>query len=80
VVSAIQEYARRVRELRVQFGWSIITGITAKEMAAENEFPLENVDVSRMNPMTTCFSRKMKTGMQPTGGISPTKSENGKMR
>lgn len=50
VVSAIQEYARRVRELRVQFGWSIITGITAKEMAAENEFPLENVDVSKMKP------------------------------
>lgn len=50
VVSAIQEYARRVRELRVQFGWSIITGITAKEMAAENEFPLDNVDVSKMNP------------------------------
>ncbi len=50
VVSAIQEYARRVRELRVQFGWSIINGITAKEMAAENEFPLENVDVSKMKP------------------------------
>ena len=50
VVSAIQEYARRVRELRVQFGWSIINGITAKEMAAENEFPLEEVDVSMMKP------------------------------
>jgi hypothetical protein len=50
VVSAIQEYARRVRELRVQFGWSIITGITAKEMAAENEFPHEKVDVSKMKP------------------------------
>jgi hypothetical protein len=50
VVSAIQEYARRVRELRVQFGWSIINGITAKEMAAENEFPLESIDVSKMKP------------------------------
>lgn len=28
VVSGIQEYARRVRELRVQFGYSISTGIT----------------------------------------------------
>lgn len=50
VVSAIQEYARRVRELRVQCGWSIISGVTAKEMAAENEFPLENVDVLNMKP------------------------------
>jgi len=50
VVSAIQEYARRVRELRVQFGWSIINGITAKEMAEENEFLVENVDVTKMKP------------------------------
>ncbi|MBE0448946.1 MAG: HNH endonuclease, partial [Actinobacteria bacterium] len=26
VVSGIQEYARRIRELRVQFGWSIASG------------------------------------------------------
>ncbi|MGV8135322.1 MAG: HNH endonuclease [Mangrovibacterium sp.] len=50
IVSAIQEYARRVRELRVQFGWLIINGITAKEMAAENEFPLDNVNISDMKP------------------------------
>ena len=50
VVSAIQEYARRVRELRVQFGWAIINGVTAKEMAAENEFPIGNIDISKMKP------------------------------
>ncbi|MCL5024778.1 MAG: HNH endonuclease [Nitrospirae bacterium] len=50
VVSGIQEYARRIRELRVQFGWSIISGITAKEMAKEEEFPLEHFDVSKMAP------------------------------
>lgn len=50
VVSAIQEYARRVRELRVQFGWSIISGVTAKEMAAESELPIENIDVNKMKP------------------------------
>lgn len=50
VVSAIQEYARRVRELRVQFGWSIISGLTGKEMAEEGEFPLENVDGMKMKP------------------------------
>ncbi|WP_040015852.1 hypothetical protein [Desulfobacter postgatei] len=33
VVSGIQEYARRVRELKVQFGWSIVSGLTAKQMA-----------------------------------------------
>lgn len=48
VVSGIQEYARRVRELRVQFGWSIISGSTAKQMAAEEEFPIDGVDTSKM--------------------------------
>jgi hypothetical protein len=33
VVSGISEWARRIRELRVEFGWSIISGITAKEVA-----------------------------------------------
>lgn len=35
VVSGIQEYARRVRELRVQFGWAIISGVTINEMREE---------------------------------------------
>jgi hypothetical protein len=50
VVSGIQEYARRIRELKVQNGWLIVNGITAKEMTEEGEFPLENVDVSKMGP------------------------------
>lgn len=32
VISGIQEYARRLRELRVQFGWAIVNGVTIKEM------------------------------------------------
>jgi len=32
VISGINEWARRVRELRVEFGWSIVTGVTLKEM------------------------------------------------
>lgn len=48
IVSGIAEWARRLRELRVQFGWSIMTGHTAREMADEGEFPLEDVDVSGM--------------------------------
>jgi len=50
VVSGIQEYARRVRELKVQFGWSIVSGLTAKQMAEENEFLLPNIDVTTMGP------------------------------
>lgn len=33
VVAGIGEWARRLRELRVQFGWSICSGITFKDMA-----------------------------------------------
>lgn len=50
VVAGISEWARRVRELRVQFGWSIISGITAKEMDSEGDFPLTDVSVSKMAP------------------------------
>jgi HNH endonuclease len=35
VVSGIAEWARRVRELRIQFGWSIYSGVTFKDMAEE---------------------------------------------
>jgi hypothetical protein len=35
VVSGIQEYARRLRELRVQSGWAIVSGVTIKEMREE---------------------------------------------
>jgi hypothetical protein len=36
VVSGIGEWARRVRELRVEFGWWIYTGVTIREMVAED--------------------------------------------
>jgi len=42
VVSGIQEYARRVRELRVQLGWAIASGVTIKEMLED-----ENEEVPR---------------------------------
>ncbi|MCC5908323.1 MAG: HNH endonuclease [Balneolaceae bacterium] len=35
VVSGISEYARRVRELRVEYGWPIYSGMTAREMLGE---------------------------------------------
>lgn len=37
VVSGIQEYARRIRELRVQFGWAIVSGVTHREMFEAGE-------------------------------------------
>ncbi|MDH3975806.1 MAG: HNH endonuclease [Deltaproteobacteria bacterium] len=50
VVSGIQEYARRVRELKIQFGWSIVSGLTANQMLAEGEFPIDGIDVKSMGP------------------------------
>lgn len=44
VVSGIQDYPRRVRELRVQFGWTIASGMTIREMVEhENDGFPENL-------------------------------------
>lgn len=50
VVSGIQEYARRIRELRVQFGWKIISGVTIKNMKKEGDFVLPKVNLDKMRP------------------------------
>ena len=50
VVSGIQEYARRIRELRVQFGWKIISGITIKNMKEEGDIILPKEDLDQMGP------------------------------
>lgn len=49
VVSGIQEYARRLRELRVQFGWAIASGVTIKEMCEQDSEELPN-EFKFMNP------------------------------
>ena len=49
VVSGIQEYARRVRELRIQFGWPIATGVTIKEMKEDQNADIPN-DLMTMKP------------------------------
>jgi hypothetical protein len=49
VVSGIQEYARRVRELRVQFGWVIVSGVTIKEMREEEAEDVPT-DLGKMRP------------------------------
>jgi hypothetical protein len=43
VVSGIGEWARRLRELRVQQGWWIFSGVTFKEMLAEEPEQLEDL-------------------------------------
>ena len=50
VVAGIGEWARRVRQLRVEFGWAIISGRTAKEMNNEGDFPIKNIDASKLGP------------------------------
>ena len=50
IVSGISEWARRVRELRVQFGWSIMSGITVKEITNEEELQPINIDISKIKP------------------------------
>lgn len=37
VISGIQEYARRVRQLRVEFGWAIASGVTIKAMREDQK-------------------------------------------
>jgi hypothetical protein len=49
VVSGIQEYARRVRELRVQFGWAIASGMTIKEMREDGDEEVPN-ELNIMRP------------------------------
>ena len=55
VVAGISEWARRIRELRVQFGWKIITGITVRQIAAENELSWEFELPGTLGPNDYCL-------------------------
>jgi hypothetical protein len=50
IISGIQDWPRRVRELRVQFGWAILSGITAKQMQKEGDLPKDNTAIEKMKP------------------------------
>lgn len=54
VVSGISEWARRVRELRVQFGWWIYSGVTFNQMALnpddEATFRAMGIDPQEISP------------------------------
>lgn len=45
VVAGISEYARRVRELRVESGWPILSGITAREQRESDQEAGESADL-----------------------------------
>jgi hypothetical protein len=52
VISGIGEWARRIRELRVQQGWWIYSGVTFAEMMAQGELPasVSGIDFVSMKP------------------------------
>lgn len=50
IVGGIGEWARRVRELRVEYGWKIVSGVTAKEMSLEEEIDVPGLELGNMRP------------------------------
>lgn len=50
VVAGISEWARRVRELRVEHGWKIITGITASQMIDAEEMSDSDFVLDQLAP------------------------------
>lgn len=61
VVAGISEYARRIRELRVQFGWSVLSGTTLKEMIEQDEMTLEELQARTMTFLKTDVYALMTT-------------------
>ena len=50
VVAGISEYARRVRELRVEHGWRILTGMTLKTLEPEELETLFGTEKPKLKP------------------------------
>ncbi len=50
IVAGISEWARRVRELRVQLGWKIVTGVTLKEMAEAGDYASVSAELKGLSP------------------------------
>ena len=50
LVAGISEWARRVRELRIEHGWKIITGMTAKQMLSEDEIAPDDLEIEALSP------------------------------
>lgn len=50
IVAGISEWARRVRELRVEFGWRIVTGVTVSNMQDELDIGVVDIDLTELTP------------------------------
>ena len=61
VVAGISEYARRIRELRVQFGWPVLSGTTLREMIEQQEITLEELQAKSINILKTDVYALMST-------------------
>ncbi len=53
VVAGISEYARRIRELRVQCGWQVLSGAVVKKMVEEGDLQLEEIKANSLKEMKT---------------------------
>lgn len=53
VVAGISEYARRIRELRVEFGWAVLSGKLLKEMIEQQEVTLEELGADSIQSLKT---------------------------
>lgn len=61
VVAGISEYARRIRELRVEFGWAVLSGNTLREMVEQNEITLEELQTTSIKNLKTDVYALMNT-------------------
>lgn len=50
IVAGISEWARRVRELRVQLGWRIITGVTVNTMVESGDCEPAYLEFGKLSP------------------------------
>lgn len=48
VVAGIDDWARRVRELRTEMGWAILSGKAAQEMESEKDLEIPDVNIQQM--------------------------------
>jgi hypothetical protein len=81
VISGIQEYARRVRELRVQFGWAIASGVTIKEMRDEgNEEVPQGLNAMRPNEYVLLSEREDRGAAHRWNVANVIRKERGSVR
>ena len=60
VVSGIGEWARRVRELRVQFGWWIYSGVTVADMVEDARITGNHAELTSLKSCLSIDPSKMK--------------------